>query len=100
VAERLKENTREDDTVSRYGGDEFLYLLMAIDDDKHVMQIAQKIAAAIQKPCTLSVGEVIVRSSIGISVYPKDGSTAVELIDSADQAMYRAKRAKLDYVFA
>ena len=100
VADRLQENTREDDTISRYGGDEFLYLLMSIDDDKHVLQIAEKIAAAIQKPCALSVGEVVVKSSIGISLFPRDGSTVAELIESADRAMYQAKRAKVDYVFA
>ncbi len=100
IADRLQENTREDDTISRYGGDEFLYLLMSIDDDKHVLQIAEKIAAAIQKPCALSIGNVIVKSSIGISVFPKDGNTAAALIDSADKAMYQAKRAKMDYVFA
>ena len=100
VADRLQENTREDDTISRYGGDEFLYLLMSIDDDKHVLQIAEKIAAAIQKPCALSVGDVVVKSSIGISLFPRDGSTVAELIESADKAMYQAKRAKVDYVFA
>ena len=100
VADRLQENTREDDTISRYGGDEFLYLLMSIDDDKHILQVAEKIAAAIQKPCALSVGDVIVKSSIGIAVFPKDGSTASELIESADKAMYRAKRAKVNSVFA
>ena len=100
VADRLQENTRVDDTVSRYGGDEFLYLLMSIDDDKHVLQIAEKIAEAIQQPCTLSVGDVVVKSSIGISIFPKDGSSAADLIESADKAMYQAKRAKVDYVFA
>ena len=100
VAGRLQENTREDDTVSRYGGDEFLYLLMSIDDDKHVLQIAEKIVAAIQEPCALSVGDVVVKSSIGISIFPKDGSSASELIENADKAMYQAKRAKVDYVFA
>lgn len=100
VADRLKENTREDDTVSRYGGDEFLYLLMSIDDDTHVLKIAEKIAASIQKPCALSVGDVVVKSSIGISLYPKDGTSAADLIENADKAMYRAKRAKLDYAFA
>lgn len=100
VADRLHENTRVDDTVSRYGGDEFMYLLTSIDDDKHVQQVAEKIAAAIQKPCALSVGQVIVKSSIGISIFPKDGASASALIENADKAMYQAKRAKVDYVFA
>ena len=86
--------------MSRYGGDEFLYLLMSIDNNEHVQQIAEKIAAAIQKPCQLSVGDVVVKSSIGISIFPKDGSSSTDLIESADKAMYEAKRTKVDYVFA
>lgn len=100
IADRLLENTREDDTVSRHGGDEFLYLLTSIDDDTYIAQIADKIAFAIQQPCRLTVGDLVVKASIGISCYPKDGSTPAELIESADKAMYQAKRAQVDYVFA
>lgn len=100
VADRLLENTREDDTVSRYGGDEFLYLLMSFDDEGHVLQIAEKIANGIEQPCRLTVGDVMVKVSIGISVFPKNGSTAPDLIECADAAMYQAKRARLSYVFA
>lgn len=100
VAERLQENTREDDTLCRYGGDEFLYLLMSIDNDQHVQHIAEKILTAIQKPCALSVGDVVVKSSIGISIFPKDASSASDLIASADKAMYQAKRTKVHIAFA
>lgn len=100
VAERLKQSTREDDTVSRYGGDEFLYLLMEIRDVKDIIQIAEKILRAIQVPCQLDVGEIIIKTSIGISVYPKNGNTVLALVNSADKAMYEAKRSKSGYAFA
>lgn len=104
IAGRLKENTRDDDTVSRYGGDEFLYLLTGIGDEQNIMLIAQKIIKAIQAPCEIRVGDLNVSTSvdasIGISIFPKDGSTADALVKSADKAMYRAKQAKSRYSFA
>ena len=104
IADRLKHNTREDDTVSRYGGDEFLYLLTQIREQNDIAMIAVKILTAIQAPCNLSVGDDIVnpclRASIGISIFPKDGTTANAFIKSADQAMYGAKENKSGYAFA
>lgn len=100
VADRLKEHARDDDTVSRFGGDEFLYLLTEIMEDQDAMLIAQKIAAAIQMPCVLSVGELTVKASIGIAVFPRDGASVAALIKSADTAMYECKRGKLAYAFA
>lgn len=100
VAERLKQSTREDDTVSRHGGDEFLYLLMEIRDVQDIVQIAEKILYVIQLPCQLDIGEISIKTSIGISIYPKNGDTALELVNSADKAMYEAKRTKSGYAFA
>src|ERR1700687_5715356 len=60
IAERLKHNTRDEDTVSRYGGDEFLYLLTQIREQNDITRIAVKILKAIQAPCDVSVGDVIV----------------------------------------
>jgi diguanylate cyclase (GGDEF)-like protein len=104
IANRLKHNTREDDTVSRYGGDEFLYLLTQIHEQKDIAMIAVKILNAIQAPCNVSVRDDIVipclEASIGISIFPKDGATANALIKSADQAMYGAKEKKSGYAFA
>lgn len=100
VAERLKENTRGDDTVSRHGGDEFLYLLTDMKSEQDATIIAEKIIKAIQVPCKVSVGELIINPSIGISIFPKDGTTAEALTKSADTAMYQAKRSKSGYVFA
>lgn len=100
VANRLRETTRNDDTISRHGGDEFLYLLMEIDDVQDAATVANKIIKAVQVPCEVSVGELKVNTSIGISIYPKDGTTVEALIMSADAAMYRAKQNKSGYAFA
>lgn len=104
VAQRLKENTRGDDTVSRYGGDEFMYLLIESGDPESIALIADKLVKVIEAPIqfgavdrttTLSVG-----TSIGIALFPKDGATGQELIRSADAAMYQAKDGELGYAFA
>jgi diguanylate cyclase len=104
IAKRLKLNTRAEDTISRYGGDEFLYLLTQIHEQKDIAMIAVKILKAIQAPCNVSVRDVIVNpcleASIGISIFPKDGATANALIERADQAMYGAKENKSGYAFA
>ncbi len=104
TAQRLKENTRGDDTVSRHGGDEFLYLLTEIQDEQYIAMIAEKIITALQAPCHVSANGLnfvlSIEASIGISIYPKHGTTADALIKSADQAMYRAKQKESRYAFA
>jgi diguanylate cyclase (GGDEF)-like protein len=100
IANRLRETTRNDDTISRHGGDEFLYLLMEINEDQDAAIVAKKIIKEVQVPCDVSVGELKVNTSIGISIYPRDGSTVEALIMSADAAMYRAKQSESGYAFA
>jgi diguanylate cyclase len=104
VATRLKENTRSDDTISRYGGDEFLFLLTEIQDQDHVALIAEKIIATVQAPCDVGVRDVklclSIKASIGIAIFPKDGNMAQILVKNADTAMYRAKQTKSGYAFA
>jgi len=100
VAKRLLENTRVDDTVSRHGGDEFLYLLMEVDSKDDITFIAQKIIKAIQAPCTIGQLELVINPSVGISIFPQDGEFADVLIKSADKAMYHAKRTKSEFAFA
>ena len=104
IAMRLAHNARNDDTVSRYGGDEFLYLMTPLHEEKDIAMIAAKILKAIREPCDVRVGEVIVNlslgASIGISVFPKDGDTAAALIKRADEAMYEAKENKSGFAFA
>jgi diguanylate cyclase (GGDEF)-like protein len=103
VAQRLKDNTRADDTVSRYGGDEFLYLLTQFADEACVAMIAQKIIHAIETPPGPGEPEITassVSASIGIAMYPRDGTTAEALIKVADAAMYQAKQQKVGYAFS
>lgn len=104
IAERLKENMRGDDTVSRHGGDEFLYLLMEIGDEADIKLLVEKIISAVQVPCEMSVGtgsvSLSIKASIGIALFPTDGTSAEMLIQSADKAMYRAKRENSGYAFA
>lgn len=104
IAGRLKETTREGDTVCRHGGDEFLYILMEVESERGLAVVAEKIIKAVQAPCAIRVRDVEVslniRPSIGISIFPKDGKTSDELLDRADKAMYRAKQQKFGYSFA
>ena len=100
ISQRLKETTRVDDTVSRHGGDEFLYLLMDVNNIRDATLAAKKIIKAIQKPCNIGTRDLVVRASIGISMFPKHGKTANDLIKSADKAMYQAKRLKSGYAIA
>lgn len=104
TARRLKESTRGDDTVSRRGGDEFLYLLTGIHDEKDIAMIAEKIIQTIQMPCNVRVRGLNINpsigASIGISIFPKNGTTADTLVKRADEAMYRAKENMSGYTFA
>ncbi|MCM2315682.1 MAG: GGDEF domain-containing protein [Thermoanaerobaculia bacterium] len=104
IATRLKAATRSDDTVSRVGGDEFLFLLMEVQDENGAASIAKKLLASIQTPCDVNVDQksicLTVKASVGMAIYPKSGITAEALIKSADAAMYDAKRAGSGYSLA
>jgi len=104
IALRLMHTTRHEDTVSRLGGDEFLCLIAPLHELTPIAMIAAKILAAIQAPCEVSGRDgavnLRVNGSIGISVFPKDGASAAELIRRADDAMYVAKEKKSGFAFA
>ena len=104
IAGRLKKTTREDDTVCRHGGDEFLYILMETESEQDIAIVAEKIIKVVQEPCDIRVRDISVslsiNPSIGISIFPKDGTTSDALLDVADKAMYRAKHNKYGYSFA
>lgn len=93
VAQRLIVAVREDDTVARMGGDEFIVLLSEVDGLEPIAQVARRVIESMTKPMTIQGREMVVTCSLGISVYPEDGSTPEELIQNADTAMYRAKDA-------
>jgi len=92
VAQRLTAAVREADTVSRYGGDEFLILLSEVSQPSDAEAIAGKLIAALAEPCRVGGHVLQLSASIGISLYPDDGGDIELLIRRADNAMYRAKR--------
>lgn len=104
VASQLSQSVREDDTISRYAGDEFMYLLTAVKDNQDLSTVAAKILDSIQSPCDVTVDgqtiRVTVTASVGIAIFPKDGTTVEALIHSADKAMYVAKESKNSSAFA
>ena len=91
VARRLGEAVREIDTVSRQGGDEFLIVLGDIGGAEDAAQVARKILASLAQPVQVDGVEVVTSCSIGIALYPQDGSSFAELSQHADTAMYQAK---------
>jgi diguanylate cyclase (GGDEF)-like protein len=104
IAHRLAQTMRHEDTVCRYGGDEFLCLLTPTPEQTQIAMIAAKILEGIKVPCDVSgrygLVNLRVEGSIGISVFPKDGASAAELIRRADEAMYVAKADKSGLAFA
>nr|WP_240956230.1 EAL domain-containing protein [Wenzhouxiangella sp. XN79A] len=91
AAERLVGQLREDDTVARIGGDEFLILLGESADERRLVTVANTLLQAFRQPFDLDGREMMLTISIGIAVYPQDGRTADELMRNADTAMYHAK---------
>lgn len=92
VAERLKKCVRHGDTLSRFGGDEFVLLLPNIKSAHNSLMFAKKIIHAFSPPIT-TVGQLLdVKVSIGISLFPKNGNDPDTLIKKADEAMYVAKQ--------
>lgn len=92
VAARFLRHCRTEDTVCRTGGDEFLYLLMDPNGRENVARIASALLETLARPVVFEGVQIVVRTSIGISLYPKHGKSASELIRNADAAMYAAKK--------
>lgn len=99
VAERLKRCVRESDTVSRFGGDEFIILLADLSSQEGAVKVAEKILEALAQPFVLEGQEYFISASIGISLYPIDGNDEETLFRNADMAMYRAKERGNHYQF-
>ena len=93
VSDALRASVRESDTTARLGGDEFTVLLTDIADSTQVELIAEDILRRLSEPTTLAGNAFHISASIGITFFPKDASSANDLIRNADQAMYVAKNA-------
>ncbi len=91
IAQRLKEQVRDLDTVARLGGDEFIILLPGLHKASDAGVIASKVLACFHAPFQAGEHEFFTSASIGISLYPQDGTDVASLIRNADAAMYRSK---------
>jgi diguanylate cyclase (GGDEF)-like protein/PAS domain S-box-containing protein len=92
VAHRMRLATRESDTISRFGGDEFVILQPIVDGASDAADLARKLNVAMQEPVVVGGVPHKVRVSIGIALYPSDGGTVDALMEAADRALYRAKK--------
>jgi two-component system cell cycle response regulator len=99
VAKRLLQNARDEDTVCRNGGDEFLYLLMNPQSYENIERIAGALLKTIGQPIAVGDLQFVVTASIGIAVYPAGGASGEQLIRNADVAMYRAKKHSSGFIF-
>ncbi|HUF19366.1 MAG TPA: diguanylate cyclase [Burkholderiales bacterium] len=93
IAARLKQTVREEDTVSRLGGDEFVIALPHIRSAGDAARMARKIIDAVSQPCEIEGKTVSTTASVGVGIYPAHGEDVETLMQSADRALYAAKRA-------
>ena len=97
AADRMRNNLREEDTVSRLGGDEFVILFSELGDDPdkasaHVKSGAEKIRKRLSQSYSIQGEDLVVTPSIGISLFPTDKEGAEDIVQRADAAMYQAKK--------
>ncbi|MGA7938215.1 MAG: CHASE2 domain-containing protein [Kovacikia sp.] len=101
IAQRLSRCLRGSDTVARLGGDEFTVILPAIPGIQDAGRVAEKILSTLSQPFVIEGKNILVTTSVGISLYPNQSSDAETLIKEADNAMYHAKESgKNCYQFA
>lgn len=98
VAKRLQDCVRATDTVGRIGGDEFVVLLAELNDSDFATVLAEKLRNALHPRFMASRHELHVSCSVGVAIYPEDGTDMVTLMKNADDAMYRAKATGRDCV--
>jgi diguanylate cyclase (GGDEF)-like protein len=92
AARRIVDELREEDTVARFGGDEFVVVMTALTDLSAVRFLAEKLLFVISKPYLIDQNEITISASIGISITPDDALNPQQLIQYADSAMYESKR--------
>jgi diguanylate cyclase (GGDEF)-like protein/PAS domain S-box-containing protein len=91
VGNSLQDILRKDDTVCRFGGDEFVILVEDLNSFEYLDEILRRINELTHTPCVIDGNTISIGMSIGASIYPDDGVTPEALINAADTAMYRAK---------
>ena len=93
IASRLCDQLRDTDTLSRQGGDEFLLLLPSLEDGDATLPVLGKLMECLQAPFHIEGHELSTTASIGVALYPEDGTDFSTLLKHADMAMYQAKEA-------
>ncbi|PZO36154.1 MAG: GGDEF domain-containing protein [Pseudanabaena frigida] len=91
VAKRLQAFVRDEDMVSRWGGDEFICVLFNVKLEADVVSLAKKMADQVAKECDFDGIVISINATIGIAICPRDGETAELLFKQVDRAMYRSK---------
>jgi diguanylate cyclase (GGDEF)-like protein len=98
VTDRLTACIRDPDTLARMGGDEFMLVINEVPDEKTALAVAERLTSVLRKPLSIAGHEFCVTASIGIAMYPRDGTDVSTLRRNADSAMYEAKRAGKDRI--
>ena len=91
VAQRIRTTTRTDDIVVRMGGDEFVVVLKSVSTAEQINEAANRVTEALAAPVLIDGRTLVTTASIGVSLFPRDGSTMGELLRQSDTAMYQAK---------
>lgn len=91
VAQRLRACVKDGDLVARLGGDEFIIVLREVDDAEAAGAVAERAAESLQLPMRIAESEHRISASIGVTLFPDDGTSLEDLVRNADTAMYRAK---------
>jgi len=99
VATRLQDCVRDEDTVARQGGDEFVIIVNDVDQDADIALVAQKVLDTVAQPYEIRSYVLDITASVGIAVYPRDGLDAGNLLKHADLAMYHGKEGRASYHF-
>lgn len=91
VAERLQASVRQMDTVSRFTGDEFVFILPQVSKPETAAYVAQRLLNAIAQPFRIREQELFITASAGIAIYPNDGEEVSMLLQNAESALHQAK---------
>jgi diguanylate cyclase (GGDEF)-like protein len=91
IVKRVGAEIPEGQMLARVGGDEFMVVLAALDDEAQAERIARAILASLQEAFRLQHYEFVIGASIGVCTHPRHGNSVDELVKNADTAMYRAK---------